>query len=127
MSTMMIAFLTHDALLEADRVTVWLNNWGYQNKNYLHAAVANGYVQFDEVEFKYFVAGHSMMAADSYHRRTEGEFKEMQVVFNFRDITHACRSTDKNCATRTLLNDQFLAFPDDRSISLSGRATTTIS
>ena len=123
----MIAFLTHDALLEADKVTVWLNNCCYQNKNYLHAAVTNGYVQFDEVEFKYFVAGHSMMAADSYHRRIEGEFKEMQVVFNIRDITDACKSTDKNRVTRTLLNDQFLAFQDDCSMSLFGKATTTIS
>ena len=123
----MIAFLTHDALPEADRVTVWLNNCCYQNKNYIHAAATNGYVQFDEVVFKYSVAGHSMMAADSYHRRMEGEFKEMQVVLSFRHITDAFRSTDKNCVTNTLLNNQFLAFPDDRFFSLLGKATTTIS
>ena len=35
MATPMIVFLTHDALRQADRIAVWLDNCSYQNKNYL--------------------------------------------------------------------------------------------
>ena len=68
-----------------------------------------------------------MMAADNYHRRIEGKFKKMQVKLNFRYIIDACRSAEKNCVTNTLRYDQLLAFSDDCSNSLIGRATTTIS
>ena len=68
-----------------------------------------------------------MMAADSYHRQIECKFKKMQVKPNFGDIIDACRSEDKNCVTNTLRYDQLLAFPDDCSNSLIGRASTTIS
>ena len=35
MATPMIVFLTHDALRQADRIAVWLDNCSYQNKHYL--------------------------------------------------------------------------------------------
>ena len=70
MASSMMAFLTRDAFPEADRIINWLNYCSYQIKNYLlfeaiHAAVTNGDVPFDEVELRYFVAGHSFIAADS--------------------------------------------------------------
>ena len=34
MATSMLAFLTNDALPEADKITIWLDNSSYQNKNY---------------------------------------------------------------------------------------------
>ena len=132
MATSMLAFLTNDALPEADKIPIWLDNCSYQNKNYLlfqamQAAVENGDVPFNEVEFRYFVVGHSFMAAESYHSRIEAEFKKMEVVLNFRDFSAACRSADKNCVTNSLRYHQFLAFPDDRSSSLIGKSSTTIS
>ena len=78
----MIAFLNHGALPEAERITVWIDNCRQLPKQ----EVTNGDVQFDEMEFRYFAAGHSMMAADSYHRRIECKFKKMQVKPNFRDF-----------------------------------------
>ena len=93
----------------------------------MQAAVENGDVPFNEVEFRYFVVGHSFMAAESYHSRIEAEFKKMEVVLNFRDFSAACRSADKNCVTNSLRYHQFLAFPDDRSSSLIGKSSTTTS
>ena len=111
MATSMLAFLTNDALPEADNITIRLDNCSNQNRNYLffqvmQAAVTNGDVFFNAVEFSYFVAGHSFMAAYSYHSRIEAEFKKMEVVLNFRDFTAACRSADKNCVTNSLRYDQ---------------------
>ena len=34
MATSMLAFLTNDALPEADKITIWLDNCSYQKKNY---------------------------------------------------------------------------------------------
>ena len=34
MTTSILAFLTNDALPEADKITIWLDNNSYQNKNY---------------------------------------------------------------------------------------------
>ena len=132
MATLMMAFLTHDAFLEADRIINSLNYCSYQNKNCLlfeaiHAAVTKGDVPFDEVELRYFVTGHSFIAADSDYSQIKGEFKRMEVVLNFRDFTGACRSVDKICVTNSLCYDQFLPFPDDRSNSLIKKSTTTIS
>ena len=79
MTSSIISFLSSEELPEKQEITIWLDNCSYQNKNYLLnqallSAVQNSDVPFQTVTLRYFVAGHSFMAADSYHSKIEAQF-----------------------------------------------------
>ena len=65
---------------EYDHLIIWADNCGGQNKNYalfqtLFTAMQSQFVQFNKVTIKYFVAGHSFMAADAFHAAVECSIK----------------------------------------------------
>ena len=72
-------------------LVVWLDNCGGQNKSYvlfqtLHNAVRSGVIKFDSLTLKYFVPGHSFMAADSFHAAVERKLKRTRTILNFQEF-----------------------------------------
>ena len=76
---------------EHSHLIIWADNCGGQNKNYvlyqtIYTAVHSQFVRFDKVTIKYFVAGHSFMAADSFHAAVERSIKRNPVLLNIGEF-----------------------------------------
>ena len=76
---------------EHSHLIIWADNCSGQNKNYvlyqtLYTAVYSQFVRFDKVTIKYFVAGHSSMAADSFHAAVERSIKRNPVLLNIGEF-----------------------------------------
>ena len=70
---------------------MWLDNCSGQNKCWTLFTTLVQLVNEDDgpnkITFKYFVAGHTFMSADSFHRKVEKEMKQMGKVCDFMDFT----------------------------------------
>lgn len=74
-----------------DSLVVWLDNCSGQNKNYvlfqtLFTAVKTQEIPFQTLTLKYFVPGHSFMAADSFHAAVEKRMAKDRNILDFSDF-----------------------------------------
>ena len=80
-------------------VVIWLDNCSGQNKNWtllttlacLMGERESGLEGDKTVTLKFFEAGHTFMAADSFHARVEKEFRKMKNIYDFSDYISCVR------------------------------------
>ena len=80
-------------------IVIWLDNCSGQNKNWtIFTTLACFMGEVDEscaslksVTLKYFEAGHTFMAADSFHARVEKQFRKKKNIFDFNDYLYCVR------------------------------------
>ncbi|KAK4879048.1 hypothetical protein RN001_007194 [Aquatica leii] len=74
------------------KITLWLDNCTAQNKNwaflkFLIYILNSDEICANEINMKYFVPGHTLMAADSFHHRVEVSMKKMgNKLYDFSDF-----------------------------------------
>lgn len=79
------------------KITLWLDNCTAQNKNwalfsFLIYIVNSDEICANEINMKYFVPGHTFMAADSFHHRVEVSMKKMgNKLYDFSDFVQAVK------------------------------------
>ena len=81
-------------------LVIWLDNCSGQNKNWTLFTTLVCYlgemdpasVRFKSITIKYFEAGHTFMAADSFHARVEKEFKKTKNIYDFSDYLSCVRA-----------------------------------
>ena len=91
------AFHTYiESMRDVKKLTLWLDNCSGQNKNWtfftmlLHI-VNNPKYDVEQIELKYFEAGHSFMTSDSAHGRIEKQIRKMGKLFDFRDFVETTK------------------------------------
>ena len=95
MASSLVRFLKSEHLADGDSLVLWLDNCSYQNKSYvlfqaLLSTIHLRLIPFREVTLKYFIPGHSFMAADSFHARVEQQLTSEETVLNFSSFRAAC-------------------------------------
>lgn len=94
-----LASTFHEYLLkmrDMERVVIWLDNCGAQNKNWslytmLAYLVNSETVQMKNIELKYLEKGHTFMAADAKHKQIQQQMRGKGKVYDFEDF-QACVS-----------------------------------
>lgn len=81
---------------DAERLTIWLDNCAYQNKNWTLFTMINHlinqptFMSAEKITLKYFEKGHTFMAADSVHSRIENVLsKRKGTIFDYDDLNAA--------------------------------------
>uniref|UniRef100_A0A336KQD2 CSON014464 protein n=1 Tax=Culicoides sonorensis TaxID=179676 RepID=A0A336KQD2_CULSO len=92
-----------------EKVVFWLDNCTGQNKNwslFIHICLIVNSKQFSikQVEFKFFEAGHTFMAADSFHHQVEKSMKKYNNghVVTFDDFVKCVKSAKKTGQTKVI-------------------------
>lgn len=90
MASAILSLLSSPQLLERPSLTVWLDNCGGQNKNYMLfqalLVAVRPKIPFHTPAIHYFVAGHTFMSADSFHAAVKKSMKKERAVLNVRDF-----------------------------------------
>jgi len=122
-----LKLLQSPQLPEKEEMVVWLDNCSGQNKNYvlfqtLYAAVKQQEIGYKTLTLKYFIPGHSFMAADSFHASVERQLKKTKAVINIKDFERCVRKSGSDVVTLMLRDRDFLQLPDSHSQRKAGES-----
>ncbi|XP_031339601.1 uncharacterized protein LOC116168085 [Photinus pyralis] len=105
---------------DVKHITLWLDNCSSQNKNWSLFCFFVFMVNLSEVELqtlqvKYFEAGHTFMAADSFHHQVEKSLKHMGKVYDFKDFSEAVRKASHKVKVIEMEIENFYDWEDATS------------
>lgn len=107
-------------LRDLEDVVIWLDNCSGQNKNwclytFFVYAVNSSELNFKTITLRYFEAGHTFMAADSFHHRVESSLKRKGKIYDFVDFVDAVRKSSRNTNVTEMKVHDFYLWKDESS------------
>lgn len=102
---------------DAKNITIWLDNCSSQNKNwclysFLVYVINSCEINASTITLNYFEAGHTFMAADSFHHSVELSLKKRGKVYDFQDFVDAVKSSRKKVDVKVMDHTDFYLWKD---------------
>ena len=114
---------------EQEKIIVWLDNCGAQNKNwalmtFLVFIVNSPMTSMKEIYFKYFTSGHTYMSADSFHHQVELRIKANGTVNDYYEfISYVQSAKSGQVEVKDMQFSNFFAWKDYQSAAKLKRNT----
>jgi hypothetical protein len=91
------AYLKFFQNIEAQHVTIWLDNCSAQNKNWKLLTFTGNIINSNQVTqktiiYKFFSSGHTFMSSDSFHHKIESSLKNGK-VYDYEMFAHRIATT----------------------------------